>query len=158
MDWSKIRPIWSLCLERTFLPSLETQKMSPLNFFSHYRIKFQSRHFFSLCLRNVPGRPSQSKKSRVRLETTSGQLFTTLHPRVARFFLTQQTKAGKNVPKWPQHIPNGHVHNIPNVCKIFRMATKYAKLVYSKALKTIFCLKIYYLAALLPPATVYVKV
>jgi hypothetical protein len=45
-------------------------------------------------------------------------------PGLPDFFLSQNTKTGKNVPKnikytkWPQNVPKGH--------KIYQMATKYA--------------------------------
>jgi hypothetical protein len=53
--------------------------------------------------------------------------------RVARFFVTQYTKTGENIPnyynitKWPLNIPNGR--------KIFQMTIKYTNIFHSKALQ-----------------------
>jgi hypothetical protein len=51
-------------------------------------------------------------------------------PRVARFFLVNYTKPGKNVP-------NGHKLCIPNVCKIFQLAIKYSNSFQSEALQNL---------------------
>jgi hypothetical protein len=74
--------------------------------------------------------------------------------RVARFFLGATYQNGKNVPKWPQNIPNGH--------KFFQIAVKYLQQMAIKftniflyyidspkfTLTGIFGLKIYHLATL----------
>jgi hypothetical protein len=53
--------------------------------------------------------------------------------RVARFFLVQHTKMGKNT-KWPQDIPNGHLIK-QNGRKIFQRDIEYTNIFHSRALK-----------------------
>jgi hypothetical protein len=71
--------------------------------------------------------------------------------RVARFFLTQNTKSGENVPqmyhkvtKWPWNISNG--------CNMFQMGIKYTNIFHSKGLQNLpnlgFWLEKYHLATL----------
>jgi hypothetical protein len=53
--------------------------------------------------------------------------------RVARLFLTQYTKTGKNVPN--EHKMSRMVINIPHFCKIFQMAEKYFNVFQSRTLQ-----------------------
>jgi hypothetical protein len=52
--------------------------------------------------------------------------------RVARFFLAQHTKTGKNVPKRPQKS-----QNTPNASKIYQMAKIYKNVFHLKAVQNV---------------------
>jgi hypothetical protein len=67
--------------------------------------------------------------------TSSFEFLKRIGSRVARFFLVQYTKAGKNIPN-DYKIPK-YLQNFPNDCKIFQLTLIYINTSHSKILPKI---------------------